>query len=51
MPFIASAREHNRAVIETEIRIPWNSVVENNPVIYGDVCAQNAVETDKKKEQ
>ena len=43
MSFKTTASHHNRAVIETEIGIPRNTVIKNNSVIQGNVCSKSAV--------
>ncbi len=51
MPFKSAARHHNSAVIKTEIRIPGNPVVEDNPVMIRNITAQNPVTQNKKEKE
>lgn len=53
MSFKAAAGHHDCTVVKTEIRIPRNSVIKNNPVIHRDIGTQNSIsgQEDQKKEK
>lgn len=50
MPLKAATCKDNRAVIETEIRIPRNSVVKYNPVVQRNVRSQASINNQKSEQ-
>ncbi len=49
MSFKAAATHDDRLVVKTEISIPWDSAVEDNSVMTGDIRPQNSVAGNEKK--
>jgi len=43
MSFKASSGHQDRFIIKTEICIPGNSAVENDPVMKGNIRSQNSI--------
>ena len=51
MSFKTASCHYNCAIIKTEIRIPRNSIIKNNPVIQGDKGSQSSVNQKENNEK
>ncbi len=49
MSFKAAATHDDRLIVKTEISIPWDSAVEDNSVMAGDIRPQDSVAGNEKK--
>jgi len=50
MPLKASAGHYNRFVVETEVGIPGDSDVKNDPVMKGNISAQYSITEQEEHE-
>lgn len=50
MSFKAASGHQNRFIVKTEVSIPWNSTVEYDSVMDGNIGAKDSVAGDKKQE-
>lgn len=50
MPLKTASSHKDRFIVKTEVSIPWNPAVKNNPVVKSNIRSQNSI-TDNEKQK